>query len=71
MKLELQFNNADKEKYENFLHAQLKFHREDDCEYPGSTLEIVHHPALGYFVSLKIGSATCDFVDVQVNWFED
>jgi hypothetical protein len=71
MKLEIIFNDSDTLKYKEFIRRQVKGHHDEECEYPGATLEISYHPALGDQVALRVGSAVCDFDSVVVKYFED
>lgn len=70
MKIEIIFSEMDSLKYKEFLRTQVRGHREEDCEFPGTTLEIISHPALGGEVLLHVGSVLCEFDDVQVKYFD-
>ena len=70
MRIEITFNDEDAAKYREFIRYQAKSHREEECEFPGSSLEVSYHPALGDMVLLRVGSAVCEFDDVIVKHFD-
>lgn len=70
MKIEIIFNDADTLKYKEFIRKEASNHHAEECEFPGSSIEISSHHILGHSVLARVGSVACEFDHVIVNRFD-
>lgn len=67
LKLELNFTQEAADSFDVFIRKQVKLHHEGECEFPGYVIEVAYHPALGYDINVRVGSASCALDGVHVS----